>query len=733
MLTLSRTRFSILLIILLLQPAQLLADDLWQLLDAAEYPEELAAVTLPPGARQVAAVALSAAMLDGLEEGESITVAPAQADAHDYRISAMDQFLSGDTGLRASLEGAGENQVLSLTRNSTDLVATLYSPSGNYRLQAKRSGSQGYIGWLYNWPESAQVLPPDRDLSAPAPEVQILALSFEEVSVNQTFTPATPLIGQELHINYAITNNTANTLTDLPVAVVFLLDDNELLSAPPGCVVEDVVFSNGTFTDLKCTVASLPGGATTNLEVTVTVLEAAYPSGVSSLQVDNLRFDDFFFPNHDMLLDSDNDGIGDENEKLTGTDPFDSNSRFPEQENVEIDVLFFYTPKFTADSGHGDAMLEINQQMQMVNDMYENSGADITFRAVHYQAVDHVVDNVSDSLALLRERQGPFSDTDFLRASYGADVIFLLDGIVNKNQACGRAALGGSFSSGDLMADWDRDANSGFSFLPGGFNPAINLVCSQSTLAHELGHMMGLDHSRFQPEGLAGTFAWALGHGINGDFRTIMAYAVHFPDSEGLPRFSNPQRSDCNGNPCGVSRDDPVAGADAVGALNVTRFAVSQFVGTRPTLVAANASGESTAATMLGGAIRSLVPSQPVEYNTQFGSQEAINVVGTIQVDPAHVGQSGRTHVVIDGGALGFFQMDNTGNYVPWDGDVATLSGTSATRPLLAREDLVAVKGLRFADLGITNIAISIYLAYSVDGTSNLVFSATPIPVTIVP
>ena len=167
-----------------------------------------------------------------------------------------------------------------------------------------------------------------------------------------------------------------------------------------------------------------------------------------------------------------------------------------------------------------------------------------------------------------------------------------------------------------------------------------------------------------------------------------------------MPVFSNPLRSDCKGNPCGVSRDDPDAGADAVAALNITRFGVANYVDTRPTLTAANASGESTAATMWGGAIKSLEQSMPVEFSSQFSAMDAINVVGTIGVDQAHVGMNGRTHVVIDGGALGFFQIDPTGNYVPWDGDIATLAGTSEPRPLLAREELRAVKGLRFIDLG---------------------------------
>ena len=239
-----------------------------------------------------------------------------------------------------------------------------------------------------------------------------------------------------------------------------------------------------------------------------------------------------------MLLDSDGDGISDENELISGTNPSDSGSRFPVDENVEIDVLFFYTPKFTTDTGHGDPVLEINQQIQAVNDMYENSGADISFRAVHYQPVEHVVDNVQQSLDLLRNGAGPFSDRDFLRASYGADVIFLLDGIINKNQACGKASLGGYLSLGDFSANWQRDAHTGFSFLPGGNNTAINLICGEETLAHELGHVLGLDHSRVQQS--TGTFPWALGHGLTGSFVYHYGLPAVFPRCRQLAGIFQP-------------------------------------------------------------------------------------------------------------------------------------------------------------------------------------------------
>ena len=255
MLTLFPRRLSSLILIVLMLPAPLLADDLWQMLDEAEYRAELEAVTLPEGAQRVTAVRLPASMMDSLEEGAALTLALDAATSHDFLVTGVNQFLNGDTGIRAELvDGAGQH-VVSMTRGSQAVLATLYTPSGQYRLQARRAGD-AYVGWLFNRSSEAQVLPVDDGayigVAQSDASVQIQALSIGEVNVSQTFTPETPLIGDELHINYTITNNTASELTQLPVSVLFLLDDNDFLSATPGCVVEETVFTNGTFTDLNC-------------------------------------------------------------------------------------------------------------------------------------------------------------------------------------------------------------------------------------------------------------------------------------------------------------------------------------------------------------------------------------------------------------------------------------------------------------------------------------------------
>ena len=129
-----------------------------------------------------------------------------------------------------------------------------------------------------------------------------------------------------------------------------------------------------------------------------------------------------------------------------------------------------------------------------------------------------------------------------------------------------------------------RDTNCGIAFV-GGFDgsfygsPEVSISgvnCGVSTFAHELGHNLGLAHSR-APGDEGYSYDFALGHGEIGKFNTIMAYGSAYRGPNGYPEqqlvFSNPDL-DCLGSPCGIAHsDDPgvdnADSADAARALNL--------------------------------------------------------------------------------------------------------------------------------------------------------------------
>ena len=63
--------------------------------------------------------------------------------------------------------------------------------------------------------------------------------------------------------------------------------------------------------------------------------------------------------------------------------------------------------------------------------------------------------------------------------------------------------------------------------------------CGLSTFVHELGHNMGLGHSVRQGS-VGGVYNDGIGHGVDNNFSTIMAYPQAFGSATQLDYFSDP-------------------------------------------------------------------------------------------------------------------------------------------------------------------------------------------------
>ncbi|MEE4360148.1 MAG: zinc-dependent metalloprotease family protein [Pseudomonadales bacterium] len=230
----------------------------------------------------------------------------------------------------------------------------------------------------------------------------------------------------------------------------------------------------------------------------------------------------------------------------------------------EISLLALHTTEASEHYG-GAPEPRITHLVAVANDVLARSGVDASVRllAIEARELGPVTDTPATLDRITYARDAAVADIPVRRDALGADAVVLF-GTYAGDGYCGAAWLGGRDVPARLST---TDAAHAYAY--------VALDCGSYTLIHELGHLLGLVHSRSEtPDG--GTVPYAAGHGVAGRFVTVMAEPGAY-DAPRLPYLSNPTLRACFGEPCGVDLEDPIAAAHAARAAAETAPQLAAF------------------------------------------------------------------------------------------------------------------------------------------------------------
>lgn len=242
-------------------------------------------------------------------------------------------------------------------------------------------------------------------------------------------------------------------------------------------------------------------------------------------------------------------------------------------QTVPIGIRFILNDDLGKDAvTHQASRAKLEREVEELNSYYRNSGVvlqagivDIEFVRIEATDAEQILDDIA-------HRQNGFENVFEKADEFGADytVVMRRNLAVHGRPGCGRAVAVNKTPASIASTDQSY--------------AVINFACGAQTLAHELGHLMGLNHGflvdQCRPNSghTSAIAAYANGYAEGncdgqpqpGEFGTIMV-GGHMSDINGnnkgnLPIFSNPRIRDPR---CGVKQicGNPVSG-DEARALN---------------------------------------------------------------------------------------------------------------------------------------------------------------------
>jgi len=220
-----------------------------------------------------------------------------------------------------------------------------------------------------------------------------------------------------------------------------------------------------------------------------------------------------------------------------------------------IPLLITYGPGLVTQWGNeGLTRLRLSNLVQLTNAAHAASGTGIAFRITGWALLRQPEASLQTLLPALRAGSGQFAGVAAARARSGAAVavhVSPFNSVSGSGNSCGLAYVPGASGQG-LAGYRTQVASLGYVALNDGF--MANSYCEASTLAHELGHVLGNAHDKANST-FPGVFAYSYGRGVAGEFGTIMSYV-----SPRVGLFASPQlRCGSRNAPCGSDSENVVA------------------------------------------------------------------------------------------------------------------------------------------------------------------------------
>ena len=220
-----------------------------------------------------------------------------------------------------------------------------------------------------------------------------------------------------------------------------------------------------------------------------------------------------------------------------------------------LDLLVYYEEGFEQ-----DPELVVDFLIENTNTYFAQSNIEIGVRLVGLEPLEIPAEELQeDLLEKMQTGNSPFNSISADRAFFKADaVIALRQNRPESDDACGIAYVG--VQEGVPSRDY---AVALVHWKPLG-SSSDRTFCSDSTFAHEIGHILGSLHERrLSQDGEFGAYAFSFGHfetGLQG-WHTIMSYG----DEPEYPYFSNPDVRECRFKPCGVAPGSDGSADNATG------------------------------------------------------------------------------------------------------------------------------------------------------------------------